>query len=142
VTTQILASPRPPPTLWAASMTSSSAVSAGTKAAVVPPYPARLARRGRPRPPRPLPATREVPREHHHLRDRLAPGRLHRHHPAPHVACSGCPARTPSHSVTAHGTRQIRMPGTAHAGPPHRLRSLTSCHLRHPAGRICGGSHE
>jgi hypothetical protein len=34
------------------------------------------------RPPRPLPAPGEVVREHHHLGDRLAPGRLHRHHAA------------------------------------------------------------
>ena len=65
-------------------------------------------RRGRPRPPRPVPATGEVIREHHHLRDRLATGRLHRLHPAPPIACSSRQARTPCRSVTAHGMRQER----------------------------------
>jgi hypothetical protein len=60
-------------------------------------------RAGRRRPPRPVPATGEVIREHHHLRDRLASGRLHRFHPAPPIACSGWQERTSGRSVTAHG---------------------------------------
>jgi hypothetical protein len=47
--------------------------------------PARLAGRGRPRPSRAVPAAGEVVREHHRFGDRLAPGRLHRDHPAPPV---------------------------------------------------------
>ncbi len=50
----------------------------------------------------------EVVREHHHLNDRLAPGRVHRHHPAPHIARSSWPARTPGRSVSARGTRPER----------------------------------
>ena len=57
----------------------------GRQAAGLPPHPARLARRGRPRSPRTLPPPGEVVREHHHLGDRLAPGRLHRHDAAPPV---------------------------------------------------------
>jgi transposase len=55
-------------------------VGLGRQAAGAPPHPARLARRGRPRPPRTLPPSCEVVREHHHLGDRLASGRLHRDH--------------------------------------------------------------
>jgi len=57
----------------------------GRQAADLPPHPARLESRGRPRPPGTLAPPGEVVREHHHLGDRLAPGRLHRHDAAPPV---------------------------------------------------------
>jgi hypothetical protein len=60
-------------------------VGVGRQAAGLPPHPARLARRGRPRPSRTVATPGQVVREHHHLRDRLAPGRLHRHLAAPPV---------------------------------------------------------
>ena len=80
----------------------------GRQAAGVPFHPARLAGRGRPRTPRPVPSTGEVVREHHHLRDRLAPGCLHRDHPAPPIRRSGEPTRTPDRSVRARGMWQMR----------------------------------
>ena len=46
-----------------------------------------------------------------------APGRLHRHHPAPPITCSGPPARTPGRNVSAHGMRvEVRHPQRS-AGP-------------------------
>ena len=42
----------------------------------------------------PRPPAGKVVREHHHLRDRLAPGRLHRNHTAPPVTRGDPPART------------------------------------------------
>ena len=73
----------------------------GRQAAGLPPHPPRLARRGRPRPPRPLAPAGEVVREHHHLSDGLAPGRLHRHHVATPVPGTSPPAPSRARSLTA-----------------------------------------
>ena len=73
----------------------------GRQAAGLPPHPARLARRGRPRPPRTLPPAGEVVREHHHLGDRLAPGRLHRDDAAPPVPGTSAAAPSRARSLTA-----------------------------------------
>src|SRR4051812_42542270 len=74
----------------------------GTTSSPPSAHPACLACRGRPRPPWPLPPPGEVVREHHHLGDRLAPGRLHRHYAAPPVPTGGPPAPSGIRSLTGH----------------------------------------
>jgi transposase len=80
----------------------------GRQAAHLPAHPARLACRGRPRPLSPL---GEVVREHH-LGDRLAPGRLHRHYAAPPVPRGGPPAPSGIRSLNGHPpeARGMRLP--------------------------------
>jgi len=55
----------------------------------------------------PLPPPGEVVREHHHLGDRLAPGRLHRHHAAPPVPRGGPPAPSGIRSLTGHHPKRL-----------------------------------
>jgi hypothetical protein len=76
-------SARPLPSARAAPRPGDAPGRVGRQAAGAAPHPAPLARRGRPWPPRTLPRSCEVVREHHRLGDRLAPGRLHHDHPAP-----------------------------------------------------------
>lgn len=72
-----------------------------------------------PRPPRTLPPSGQVVREHHHLGHRMAPGRLHRHHTAPPVTCpgTGATSRNLSMSPARHprGMQQIRTFATRHS---------------------------
>lgn len=82
------------------------------KQPVFRPISTRLARRGRPRPSGALPPVGEVDREHDHLGDKLAPGRLHRDDSAPSVpgtsaAASSCPRRL-TRSCEPHSSRQVR----------------------------------
>src|SRR5688572_17650440 len=86
-----VASPRPLPARSAGTTTSCARSGATTSSRCSAPS-GTLGASSCPRPPRTLPPSCEVVREHHHLGDRLAPGRLHRDHPAPPVTgtCSAC----------------------------------------------------
>ena len=85
----------------------------------LPPHPARLARRGRPRPPRTLAPPGEVVREHHHLGDRLAPCRLHRDDTAPPV-----PRTAPSVQRACRGVSDRQSRACAQCGRSGRLASV------------------
>lgn len=84
----------------------------GRQAAGVPAHSARLAHRGRPRAAGTLPVPREVVREHDRIGNRLASGRVHRHHDPPPLTGSSQPTSGAGSGMTAwpepRGTRQRR----------------------------------
>src|SRR5690349_10098131 len=88
----------------------------GRQAAGLPPHSARLARRGRPRPPGALAPVGEVVREHDHLGNRVAPGRLHRHDVAPPVPGASAPAPGWARGLSVRFRLSRRLPARAGDG--------------------------
>lgn len=89
-------------------------------------HPAGLARRGGPRPARPQPQTRQVLREHHRLRDRLAPARLHRHDPAAPEPGRGTAGEAASSRVAARDPFRGALGTHGRAAPRQRQCARTS----------------
>ena len=108
-------SPRPPPARSAATTTSRSAESGGTTSSwCCAPSGTPGASRS-PTDASDAPPPGEVVREHHLLGDQLAPGRLHRHDPAPPVTATSPPAPSRARSLTmapARNAAMVRTPRT------------------------------